>query len=121
MHKRTKDFKTKCVYLHPRKGPHKFTMIFLHGLGDSPAGFIDVFTDFELCPPNFRVVLPHAPTAYVTYNKAKMPSWFDYYDLELEEASTLKEIRESFSQKDLMASVQKLNKIIEEEAQLLPG
>ena len=57
---------------------HLNTIVFLHGLGDSSAGFSSVFESFPL--PNTRVVLPNAPVQSVTANSGmKMPSWYDIY------------------------------------------
>lgn len=57
---------------------HLNTIVFLHGLGDSSAGFSSVFTQFPL--PNTRVVLPNAPVQSVTANGGmRMPSWYDIY------------------------------------------
>ena len=50
----------------------KYSLIFLHGLGDTAMGFLDMFEDTEnelqLTPPNCRIVLPTAPTQAVTIN-----------------------------------------------------
>ena len=60
------NFGTKCIYLNPlASNPHKTTLIFLHGLGDSGEGFFDLFSDwdrYQLTPLSCRVVLPTAPS-----------------------------------------------------------
>lgn len=57
------------IILHP-KSYHKRTIIFLHGLGDTAEGYLDMFTDPKLCPvcPNTKVVLPTAKLRKVTVN-----------------------------------------------------
>ena len=40
----------KNLILNPKE-EHKYTMIFLHGLGDSPYGFLDVFLE-NITPVN---------------------------------------------------------------------
>ena len=75
----------KYIYLTP-KSEHKYSLIFLHGLGDSAMGFFDVFSDpqnqFNLTPPNCRIVLPTAPVQPVTLNQGyEMNSWFDVFNL----------------------------------------
>lgn len=57
------------VLLHPMKD-HKYSMIWLHGLGDSAAGFEDLFLDprLEVAPPNCKVLLLTAPQRAVTLN-----------------------------------------------------
>ena len=73
------------VTLQP-KGEHKFTLIFMHGLGDTAMGFFSMFADQgdnRLTPLNCKIILPTAPTAAVTCNGgAEMTSWFDFYRLE---------------------------------------
>lgn len=56
-----------------------FSLIWLHGLGDSSAGFLDFFS--HKASPVFqgaRVKLLHAPIKPVTINGgATCPSWYD--------------------------------------------
>ena len=73
----------KYIYLNPKD--HKHTMIFLHGLGDTSMGFYDLFLDsknqFNLVPPNCKVVLPTAPIQPVSLNDGyEMNSWFDIFN-----------------------------------------
>jgi predicted esterase len=66
--------------LHPRIEPHKYSLIFLHGLGDSAYGFADVFLDesIALVPNNCKVLLLNAPERAVTMNGGMvMTSWYD--------------------------------------------
>jgi phospholipase/carboxylesterase len=60
-----------------------FSLIWLHGLGDSSAGFLDFFQ--HPMSPAFkgaRVQLLHAPIRPVTINGgATMPSWYDICEL----------------------------------------
>ena len=68
------------------KEDHKYSLIFLHGLGDTAMGFMDVFEDkrneYQLTPPNCRIVLPTAPVQAVTLNDGfEMNSWFDVFHL----------------------------------------
>jgi phospholipase/carboxylesterase len=54
-------------------------LIWLHGLGDSSAGFFDYF-QHQFSPLNhgFRIKLLHAPIKPVTINMGmEMPSWYD--------------------------------------------
>ena len=54
---------TGYIYLDPVEGKHEFTFIFLHGLGDSADGFLDLFNRHEpegLVSRNCRIVLPTA-------------------------------------------------------------
>lgn len=66
------------AHIIPPRSTHLNTIVFLHGLGDSSAGFSSVFESFPL--PNTRVVLPNAPVQPVTANGGmRMPSWYDIY------------------------------------------
>jgi len=55
-----------AIVLDPENGTHKFTLIFLHGLGDHGSSFIDVFEG--LTKKQIRVVLPNAPEIPITVN-----------------------------------------------------
>ena len=67
----------KTILLQPSVA--RYSLIWLHGLGDSSAGFLDFFN----IPgsPVFngaRVKLLHAPIQPVTINGGQsMPSWYD--------------------------------------------
>ena len=56
-----------------------FSLIWLHGLGDTSAGFLDYFSESN--SPVFkgaRIQLLHAPIKPVTINGGmSMPSWYD--------------------------------------------
>ena len=72
----------RSVVLTPVAKDHLYTLIFLHGLGDSAHGFTDVFMDMEIVPDCFKVILPTAPRKPVSCNKGYvMNSWFDIYSL----------------------------------------
>ena len=67
------DLMKRAEVMEPQ-GEHLRTVIFLHGLGDEGASFIDVFEMLSL--PNTRVILPNAPVQPVTCNgNYKMPAW----------------------------------------------
>lgn len=74
----------------------------LHGLGDSPAGFLDIFNSAASpAPPSTKVVLPEAPTRKVTLNFG-MPftSWFDIRSFDInpnnfDQAISVDEIKDS--------------------------
>ena len=60
-----------------------FSLIWLHGLGDSSAGFLDFFQmDTSPVFKGARVKLLHAPIRPVTINSGMtMPSWYDIREL----------------------------------------
>lgn len=62
----------------------KGALIFLHGLGDSPAGWSQLQSSLPQMKPRLKdiaFVFPAAPTIGITINGgAEMPGWFDLYD-----------------------------------------
>lgn len=83
------------------------TVIVLHGLGGNGQEWGYLFLPVSLLSLTYvKFVLPTAPSRYVTYLNETMPSWFDIQRLsEHDEIST----------DDMLASVERLNKIIEGE------
>jgi lysophospholipase-2 len=59
-------------------------LIFLHGLGDTPAGWSSLQQELTLLCHNLKemkYIFPHAPTIGITINGGmQMPGWFDLYD-----------------------------------------
>ena len=91
------DYATKYIKLtpHPRNHEHKYTLIWLHGLGDSAHGYSEIFasSQHKLVPLNCKIVLPTAPVQAVTFNNGqKMTSWYNIkerFDPNKEETLTL--------------------------------
>jgi lysophospholipase-2 len=62
-------------------------LIFLHGLGDTPAGWTSLQSTLSLMRPNLaggenlQYIFPPAPSIGITINGGmEMPGWFDLYD-----------------------------------------
>lgn len=95
---------------HPAKVAHTATVIFLHGLGDSPLGWS--FFAEEAVRQNrlqhVKFVFPAAPNQPVTLNFGMtMPSWYD-----------IKELGNVIGQQDedgIFASVDRVKQMIKEE------
>ena len=66
------------------KNVQKAALVFLHGLGDSPAGWSDLKRSLpQICPrlSNLVYSFPAAPMIDITIKGgATMPGWFDLYD-----------------------------------------
>jgi len=66
------------------KNVQKAALVFLHGLGDTPAGWSDLKHQLPKLYPrlsNLVYSFPAAPTVSITINGgAEMPGWFDLYD-----------------------------------------
>jgi phospholipase/carboxylesterase len=86
--KEDRESTDKYVILHPKDKDeatrHKYSIIWLHGLGDSAYGFSDVFEDerIGLVPTTCKVIIPTAPMRAVTCNMGSvMTSWCDILEL----------------------------------------
>ena len=117
-YKITENNQNSYIYLDPvSPNKHENTLIFLHGLGDSAMGFLDVFADQQLVPPTCRVVLPTAPRKPVSCNNGYvMNSWFDIFNLNGKTPDTMEEIWKEYNQQDLKDSAELLLKMVDEEA-----
>ena len=62
------------------KEDHTHTLIWMHGLGDTAMGFLDVFhSSNSPVSASTKVILLTAPTRPVTINAgSEMPAWYDY-------------------------------------------
>jgi phospholipase/carboxylesterase len=71
------------AYLRAPEGEHRVTVVWLHGLGDSSAGFSDLFEEhFPALREHGRVVIPNAPTRPITVNGGMiMRAWYDIVSL----------------------------------------
>lgn len=62
---------------------HKFTLIFLHGLGDSGHGWAQSLMFLARKFPFLKIICPHAPKMPVTLNGGMvMPAWYDIMSLD---------------------------------------
>eukprot|EP00013_Stygamoeba_regulata_P022575 CAMPEP_0177655726 /NCGR_PEP_ID=MMETSP0447-20121125/15141_1 /TAXON_ID=0 /ORGANISM="Stygamoeba regulata, Strain BSH-02190019" /LENGTH=274 /DNA_ID=CAMNT_0019159705 /DNA_START=139 /DNA_END=963 /DNA_ORIENTATION=+ len=62
---------------------HSGTVLLLHGLGDSGAGWLDAAQYLSTRLPHLRFVLPTAPQRPVTLNMGmRMPAWYDLKGLD---------------------------------------
>jgi phospholipase/carboxylesterase len=97
------------------EGGYKSVLIFLHGLGDSAYGYLDIFdNDQRPVPKDMKVVLLTAPEAPVTLNGgAVMNSWYDIKSL----SRTEKDVE----QEDVDNNAKRVIKAIDNEAKALGG
>jgi lysophospholipase-2 len=65
-------------------GKYRGALVFLHGLGDTPAGWSDLERSLPRYSPRLseiKYVFPPAPTIPISINGgSRMPGWFDLYD-----------------------------------------
>ncbi len=106
----------------PATTKHTATVIFLHGLGDSGAGWAPVARLLSRNPKlhHIKWILPHAPVQRVTLNMGmSMPSWFDIASLDADLMGGLSEdgIRadRSEDQQGILSSALAVSNIITKE------
>ncbi|KRX07774.1 hypothetical protein PPERSA_07524 [Pseudocohnilembus persalinus] len=111
-----KGDKGQHLYLNP-KGTHKNTLIFMHGLGDTAKGYLDIFTS-QINPvtPDTKVVLLTAPIRKVTVNFGmQMTSWFDFREFDIQPEHFDKAI----SVEEIVESTKMVNNVLTEEISIL--
>lgn len=107
--------KGEHLYLIPKNATQEQTLIYLHGLGDSPMGYLDMFNHPNSpIPKNTKIILLCAPKKPVTsYSGHVMTSWFDIYKQN--------KLVGNYNFEDVKANSQFIIKIIEEEAKFYKG
>jgi len=102
------------IYLTPFE-EHKYTIIWLHGLGDTAEGWLDCF--YCECPiipnQNTKVVMLTAPKQSVTINGgAVMTSWYDIMSFS---------VPPKLDEGSIATSTRRVCKVIDTEAKILKG
>jgi len=70
------------ITIHPEDGSHSASVVLMHGLGDSSAGWQDVAQQWAGQFPHVKFILPTAATIPVTLNGGmSMPAWYDIVGL----------------------------------------
>ena len=111
----TLKYENNDIYLIPKEKQHTHTLIWLHGLGDVPTSYLDMFNKYDSpIPFFFKIILLCAPTSNVSLYNEKTTSWFDIY-----ESGFKKE--KSYNYEDVKNNQKKIKNIIEEEIKLLNG
>lgn len=92
------------------KVKHSATVIFLHGLGDSGAGWepIAKMLQRDTGLGHIKWVLPHAPTMPITLNSGmQMPAWYDI--------TSLGNLSKDQDERGMLESARKINELITKE------
>mmetsp|Transcript_50706 Transcript_50706/g.99332 ORF Transcript_50706/g.99332 Transcript_50706/m.99332 type:complete len:292 (-) Transcript_50706:206-1081(-) len=101
----------------PPVGDHKHTIVWLHGLGDSSAGFRDLFQHRAWGVPNTKIVLANAPKIPVTINgNMVMPAWYDIYSMDRQNHMFGKNAED---EKTIEANSKQISLLLEEETKLV--
>ena len=95
---------------------HTHTIIFMPGYTNQPEDFRNFFIrriNFEK-KNDTKIIILRSPLTYVSYSKSKNYSWFDVYDIPMDDFSDI-------SLKDLRKSAKVLEKVVNDEVNLLNG
>lgn len=103
------------IILTPKSNEIEYSLIWLHGLGDSAEGFLPIFmSDLTPVPETFKVRLLTAPASPVTINNGMIcNSWYDILALDRSE--------NSLNYEDVKNNSAYVQKIIQEEVDLFKG
>lgn len=72
----------KPISLMHKSTPQQGTVIFLHGLGDTGYGWLQIIELLHKKTPHIKYILPTAPSRPVTINGGEsMPAWYDIKSL----------------------------------------
>ena len=109
------------IYLTPKTEPHTSTLVFMHGLGDSAQGWVDLFLEeVNPCPSSTKIVLLTAPSVPVTANQGYvMPSWYDIlsWDSKGDDSDSVR----SVSEEDVEKNAIRVNSVLDKEIETLKG
>ncbi|KAF9438473.1 hypothetical protein BGZ76_007592 [Entomortierella beljakovae] len=89
---------------------HSATIIFMHGLGDTGAGWAPVGEELSKYLPHVKFIFPNAPVIPITLNQGmRMPGWYDI--------KSLNNLDQEQDEPGLLRSRQQLMQIIREEVE----
>lgn len=103
------------IIIQPKMQP-EMTLVFLHGMGDSPLGYVDFFiSEHSPLPVNSKIILLCAPEIEIScFNRYKCRNWFDVINRNLK-----KEIDYAWLKKN--DNCKKISEILKEECNLYYG
>ena len=104
------DTTNNYIYLKPKK-EHRFSLIWLHGMGQTAKGVVDLFKNpnQSIVPDTCKVIMPTAPTRTLSTSGKTEPSWFDMLP------------GQKANQNDIRVSVRMMTELIDREVQALGG
>ncbi|CAD8097978.1 unnamed protein product [Paramecium primaurelia] len=97
---------------------HKYSLIWMHGLGDSANGFLSMFQKYSIVKPETKILLLQAPNRRVTINNGHFSSsWFDIKVLEpdIEKNQELDYFKTTVSIEEIEQSKIMINQYLNEE------
>ncbi len=70
--------------IHP-EGPHRLSIIWLHGLGADGFDFVPIVPKLDVNPREVKFIFPHAPIRPISINNGfPMRGWYDIFSLKPE-------------------------------------
>lgn len=108
----TIEFRSEHIFIFPKE-PHTQTLIFLHGLGDSPKSYLSTFVSATRpVPLKTKIILLASPIISVTcFNNQTVNSWFNIKKFPIEE--------NNYEMMDIIKNTLWIKKIINQEIKLL--
>ncbi|CAD8193805.1 unnamed protein product [Paramecium octaurelia] len=100
------------------KSDHKYSLIWMHGLGDTSYGFLSMFQKQQIVNPETKILLLQAPKRRVTINKGHVSSsWFDIKVMEpdIVKNSDLEYFKTTVSIDEIEESKMMINQYLNEE------
>jgi hypothetical protein len=115
----------QSALLEPLNCDHKFSLIWLHDLGDTGQDYEEYFTDKQKIevPAGCKVILPTAPNRQVTVKKDQTERcWFDIFSilpLHSTKPLTAEFIKATYNQEHILEAVGYVETLIKKEVALL--
>ena len=111
-------FESSTVTIEPKE-QHRYSLIWLHGLGDTGQGFKSFFTS-DVILPHCKVILPTAPKRKVTVLGGQIStSWYDITSFSNPDVVTDQMLAKKFNQQQIKISVGKVVDLINAEVEKL--
>ncbi|KAK4679423.1 hypothetical protein QC764_204040 [Podospora pseudoanserina] len=120
-HKMSPPFPDPLI-LPPLNPPHSFTLVLLHGRGNSPSSLLPFCSPLQRSFPSLKIILPTAPKSRATiYARSLITQWFDGWHLD-SPASVLNPGQDEWRSIDgLQRTTSYLHDLLRQEIALLGG
>jgi phospholipase/carboxylesterase len=99
----------ECRTVAP-SGAHRRTVIWFHGMGEGPGGYVELAQRLGLARHGVRSVVPLAPDRHLSMSGQEVPAWFQQDPLEIFEAEP----------RSLEAAIDAASRLVQREARDVP-
>ncbi|KAF9931851.1 hypothetical protein FBU30_009431 [Linnemannia zychae] len=101
-------FPKLTAVVHDASAKHTATVIFMHGFGDTGAGWAPVGEQLSTYLPHVKFIFPNAPALPITVNGGMLtPAWYDI--------KTISTIQHEHDEQGLLRSRQQVMELVREE------